>query len=616
MSDSKKDTQQNSEFESPAFIERLREGEEDSKSKFQDWSHIKRLAVYLKPNRKMIGIAVVLSIILSFMILVPAILTEIVIDEYIAKGDLSGIYVIGGLMFVAMLIAFFLESFTQFQIAKVGQEAMRDLRMDLFQHLEKQSLRFFDKKPVGYLVTRMTSDVNVLNDFFAQGVVGIFQQLFMLLGIIVVLFYYNWQLALWAMIIVPLVLVLSKIFRDSIRVSYRMTRSRLSAMNTHVQENVTGMRAVQANTQEKRQYYVFGLLNDLHRDAHYRTVFAYSMYFPLIEIISAIGIAVIIWQGGQQYLSDSITIGELVLFISLLERFFFPIKDLSEKFNLIQSAIAASERLFMLLDTKPSIVDKEEPVELKNLDSDIEFKNVWFAYNDEDWVLKNVSLKINKGETMAIVGPTGSGKSTMMSLLCRFYEIQKGKILIDGVDIRDYSMKSLRQNIAIVLQDVFLFRGSVADNISLGSELISREDVIESAKTVGADGFIDKLPKDYDTGVMERGATLSVGQKQLLSFARALAAKPEILILDEATSSIDTESEQLIQNAMAKLTGNRTSLVIAHRLSTIQSADQIVVLNHGEVAEVGNHQKLLSQNGLYKRLYELQYKGQELAIPT
>ena len=592
--------------------ELLKELEEEKTVKAEDWANIKRLWVYLHPRRFRILRSVLLSIGLSFLILVPAILTQVIIDEYLVNKDTSGIYTLGVGILVAMLLALLLESWTQFEIARIGQETMRDLRMELFRHLEKQSLRFFDKKPVGYLVTRMTSDVNVLNEFFAQGVVGIFQQSFMLVGIVGIMFYYNWQLALWSMIVVPMVYFLSAKFRSAIRISYRLTRSRLSRLNTHVQENVAGMRAVQANTREQKQFGQFEELNDLHRDAHFRTVMAYSIYFPMIELISAIGIAVVLWRGGAQYLQGTVTLGELVLFISLLERFFQPIKDLSEKFNLIQSAIAAAERLFSLLDTKPDIENKAVTTPFPTFGSRIEFQNVWFAYNDEDWVLKDVSFTLEKGRTMAIVGPTGSGKSTLMALLCRFYDVQKGSIRIDGIDIREMSLSDLRSKIAIVLQDVFLFRGSVTENIRLGNTAITEQEVEEAAKLVNAHDFVQRLPKGYATGVMERGATLSVGQKQLLSFARALVANPQILILDEATSNIDTESELLIQDALAKLTGHQTSLVIAHRLSTIQTADTILVLQHGKVAEQGNHQQLLAQGGLYRRLYELQYRDETM----
>jgi ABC-type multidrug transport system fused ATPase/permease subunit len=432
----------------------------------------------------------------------------------------------------------------------------------------------------------------------------------MLFGIYAILFWYNPGLALWTLAIVPPVLLLSWWFRGKIRIGYRLTRLRLSRLNTHVQENVSGMKVVQANTRQARQFAHFEDLNDLHRDAHNRTLFAYAVYFPIIEIISAFGVALIIWQGGQQFLAGRVTVGELFLFVTLLERFFQPVRDLSEKFNLLQSAMAAGERIFKLMDTQPSITDPPAPVEIPVFRGSIEFDNVWFAYNDEDWILKGVSFRIEPGQSVAIVGPTGSGKTTLMSLLCRFYDIQKGRILIDGVDIRDMRQDELRARIAIVLQDVFLFRGTIADNIRLGNDTISDTTVRDVASAVHADSFIDRLAQGYDARVMERGATLSVGQRQLLAFARALAFDPEILILDEATSNIDTETEKLIQDALVRLCAGRTAVVIAHRLSTIQQADQILVLRHGELIEQGTHRELLQRDGLYRRLFELQYREQ------
>lgn len=586
--------------------------EEEALEQFEDWRQIRRLSRYLAPRRGKVAAAVVLSIILSLLMLAPSLLTKVIVDNEIAQGNYAGLLRLCFYVLASMVAIYVIEAFTTWQISLIGQEAMRDLRMDLFRHLSRQSLSFFDKKPVGWLVTRMTSDVNVLNELFAQGVVGIFQQIFMLVGIIGFMFYFNAYLAMWAMVLLPFVLLLSWYFRRRIKVSYRLTRLRLSRLNTHVQENVTGIRTVQANTKEDRQYDLFEQLNDLHRDAHYRTVFAYAMYFPLVELLAACGIALVIWQGGHHYLRGHVTVGELILFITLLERFFMPIRDLSEKFNLVQSAIAASERLFKLLDTEPVIKDPPEPRRLPARIGRIEFRDVWFAYKDEDWVLRGVNLVIEQGQTVAIVGPTGSGKTTLMALLCRFYDIQKGAILVDGIDIRELSQQELRDRIAIVLQDVFLFKGSVTENIRLGEAGISDGRIREVAEAVNAAPFIERLPQRYDSNVKERGATLSVGQKQLLSFARALAFDPEILILDEATSSIDTETEKLIQAALGRLTQDRTSLIIAHRLSTIQNADKILVLHHGHVAEEGSHRELLECNGLYRRLYDLQYR-EELA---
>lgn len=582
--------------------------DDEALERFEDWRQIRRLSRYIAPRKGRVAAAVVLSIGLSLAMLAPAILTKVIVDNEITRGNLVGILHLTLALAGAQLVILLLEAITTYEIARIGQEAMRDLRIDLFRHLMRHSLGFFDKKPVGWLVTRMTSDVNVLNELFAQGVVGIFQQIFLLFGIIAVLFYYNWELAAWTMLILPMVVTLSWFFRSWIKVSYRLTRLRLSRLNTHVQENVSGMRTVQANTREPRQFERFEALNDLNRDAHYRSVFAFATFFPLIDLIGAIGLALIIWQGGRQFLQQHMTIGELILFVTLLERFFHPIRDLSEKFNLVQSAIAASERLFKLFDEQPVVTDPAEPAAAQPLTHSIEFRNVWFAYQDENWVLKDVSFRVEKGQTVAIVGPTGSGKTTLMALLCRFYDIQRGQILIDGIDIRTMAQRDLRAKIAIVMQEVFLFKGSVAFNIGLGEESIGADRIAAAAEAVEAAPFIDRLPSGYQTNVRERGATLSAGQKQLLSFARALACQPEVLILDEATSSIDTETERLIEAALTRLTAGRTSLIIAHRLSTIQRADNILVIHHGHLAEQGSHRELLARDGLYRRLYELQYR--------
>jgi ATP-binding cassette subfamily B protein len=592
--------------------ERNKQEEREALHKQGDVRQLRRLLRYLEPRKGQVALAVALSIFTAMLLTAPLVIVQVAIDDFIIPGNWGGLMILAGVFILLQIIVFLVEALSHYLIAKIGQDAMRDLRMDIFRHVQSQPMRFFDKNPVGRLITRITSDVNVLNELFAQGVVGIFQQIFMLVVIVALLFWYNWYLALWAMLVLPLILIASWNFRNNVFYSYRLARVRLSRLNTFMQENVTGMRTVQSNTREEAQHAIFSKHNDAHREAHIQTVFQYALFFPIVEVVSTIGLALVLWKGGLQYLAlgagAAVTLGQLGLFIQSLERFFGPIKDLSEKYNIIQSAIASAERLFALLDTKPGIVDPAEPVEVKPLARSIEFRDVWFAYNDEEWVLKGVSFRVEAGQTVAIVGPTGSGKTTLMALLCRFYEIQRGEILIDGVDIRQMRQRDLREKIAIVLQDVFLFFGSVSDNVRLGRQDIDQATVESVCREVGFDEFVRNMPAGYDSGVRERGATLSTGQKQLLSFARALAFDPEILVLDEATANIDTTTELKVQAAVAKLCAGRTSMVIAHRLSTIQRASKILVIHHGHLAEEGTHEELLARDGLYRKLYDLQYR--------
>ncbi len=602
---------------------RYREEEQEALQKRGDVRQAARLLVYLRPRWHKVLIAVLLSVGVALLAPAPMIIIKTAIDEFItpvASGTVAGglgdamfgLLVMALILFIVEALLFAIERYNTVLIAQIGQYTMRDLRLEIFRHLQNQSMRFFDKNPVGRLITRLTSDVNTLNELFAQGVVGVFQQLFSLVVIAGVLLYFNWQLTLWLVPIIPLIALASWNFRNNVYYAYRLSRVRLSRMNTFMQENITGMRTVQANTREEPQFEIFDDLNNANRQAHLKIVFHYALFFPLIQVIATLGLAIVLWRGGMQYLSPgttaAITVGELALFIWAVERFFEPIRDLSEKYNIIQSAIASAERIFVLLDTKPVVNDPPEPKHVEAVIEGIEFRDVWFAYNEDDWVLKGVSFTIRRGQTVAMVGPTGSGKTTLMSLLCRFYDIQKGAILIDGVDIREMAQADLREKIAIVLQDVFLFYGTVRENVRLGNEAITEERIVEVCRQTGFDRFVQQMPKGYDSGVKERGATLSTGQKQLLSFARALAFDPDILILDEATANIDTESEEQVQRAVATLCAGRTSLVIAHRLSTIQRADNILVLHHGHLVEQGRHEELLATGGLYRRLHELQYK--------
>jgi ATP-binding cassette subfamily B protein len=493
----------------------------------------------------------------------------------------------------------------------MGQYIMYDLRKQIFGHLQKLDIQFFDRNPVGRLMTRVTTDVDALNEMFTAGFVSMFGDIFVLLGIVGMLFWMNWRMALVLFSIIPLIVLVSAWFRRGARVTYRQTRVRIAAINAFLQEHISGMATVQLFNREVDEAEKFDGLNARHRDANLDSVFYYSIFYPVVELIETIGLALIVWYGGGQVLRGMLSIGTLIAFFQYAQRFYEPISDLSEKYNILQAAMAASERIFKTLDTPPRIVD-EGPLEIDHFES-IEFRDVWFAYKEPEWVLRNVSFSVKRGDRIALVGHTGAGKTTVTSLLLRFYEPQRGEILVNGIDIRRYSMTSLRALFAIVQQDFFLFTGSIAQNISLGDETITPERVREAARRVQADRFIQRLPNGYDSEVKERGAGLSVGEKQLLSFARALAFNPPVLVLDEATSSIDTETELLIQEAIQTLMTGRTSIVIAHRLSTIRSADTILVFHHGEIRERGTHEELMQHDGLYRKLYEIQYREAAVA---
>jgi len=475
-------------------------------------------------------------------------------------------------------------------------------------------LKFFDRNPIGRLVTRVTNDVEVLNELFSSGIVMVFSDVFMIIGIIYLMFSMSWELSLASLSVLPILFYATFLFRRKARETYREVRVQIARINAFMQEHITGMVIDQIFNREEKSYKKFQSINAEHRDANIRSIFYYALFYPGIELIGAIAIGLIIWYAGVSVLSGSITIGMVMAFLQFNEMFWRPIRDLSEKYNIMQTAMASSERIFKLLDEKLIIENPHSPISIDGIKGAIEFKNVWFAYNNEDWVLKDISFMINPGETVAIVGHTGAGKTSIINILTRFYEFQRGNILIDGIDIRSIKQEDLRKYIAVVLQDVFLFSGDIKTNINLGDDEITIEDIQSAVKVVGADRFIEELPQTYYTEVKERGATLSVGQKQLISFARAIAHRPRILILDEATSSVDTETELLIQKAISKLLEGRTSIVIAHRLSTIQKADKIIVLHKGEIREIGTHQKLLAREGIYYKLYKLQYKSQEKGI--
>ncbi len=593
--------------------------EEEILGKAYDSRLMARLLGYLRPYKLAVIVSFFLILAISALKLVGPYLTKVAIDDYIANGDLAGLNLVAGLYLAALLAQFVLSYFQIYIMNLTGQRVMFDMRRELFAHLQRLHPAFFDKNPVGRLVTRVTTDVDALNELFTSGVVTVFGDVFLLLGIMIVLIALNWKLALVSFAVLPALFVATMVFKRRVRGSYRKVRLWIARINSFIQENITGMSVVQLFRQEPRKLDEFSNLNREHMEANLATIFYYALFYPTVELVSAVAIALIIWYGGGQILVGGLTIGALVAFIQYSEKFFRPISDLTEKFNIIQGAMASSERIFGLLDTAPAIVSPTQsgPLILPSPQKGggrIQFDNVWFAYQDEEWIIKDVNLDVRPGERIAVVGHTGAGKTTLTSLLLRFYDVQKGRILLDGTDVREWGLRTLRRQFGIVLQDVHLFAGTIGSNIRLGDPEITDDALAEAAATVHLDAFLSRLPKGLGEEVGERGATLSAGQKQLVSFARALAHDPKVLILDEATSSVDTDTEVVIRDALDRLMAGRTSIIIAHRLSTVQSADRIVVLHKGRVREIGSHQELLALRGIYYRLYQLQYQEQETAV--
>ncbi|MEJ5351649.1 MAG: ABC transporter ATP-binding protein [Melioribacteraceae bacterium] len=580
--------------------------------KAYDAKLMKRLLKYVKPYKKYVVLAILLNILVAALGPLRPYLTKIAVDNYISAKDWNGLIVISLILFASLFFQAVVQYFLTYYTELMGQKIIFDLRVEIFSHVQKLALRFFDKTPIGRIVTRVTNDVESLNEMFSSGIVAVFSDVFVIVWIFVFMFSLSWNLALVTLSIIPILFYATFLFRKKVRETYRDVRFHLARLNSYMQEHVTGINIVQNFVKEEDELKKFSSINADYRNANIKSVFYYAVFFPFVELLSSITIGLIIWYGGGEVIQKHLTIGVLFAFLQYTEMFWRPVRDLSEKYNILQTAMASSERIFKLLDDKTFVKNPDKPIILNNIKGEIEFKNVWFAYNPEEYVLKDISFKINPGETVAIVGATGAGKTSIINILTRFYDIQKGSITIDGIDIRQLDKRNLRKFISVVLQDVFLFSGTIKSNISLGSEEISDEQIIQAAKIVGAHDFISKLPNGYDEEVKEKGATLSVGQKQLISFARALAFNPQILILDEATSSIDTETEELIQNAIEKLLAGRTSIVIAHRLSTIQNADKIIVMHKGELKEMGTHQELLAKRGIYYKLYQLQYKEQEI----
>ncbi len=601
--------------------------EEEALGKAYDSRLMRRLLGYLRPYRWQVLTALVIIAGASLLQVSGPYLTKIGIDQHIARHDYPGLNRIA-LVYLAVIIAGFLLGYVQtFIMQLTGQKIMFDLRMQIFSHLQELPLSFFYKNPVGRLMTRVTTDVDVLNELFTSGVVTLLGDILVLAGIVVIICIVNLKLALVALSVIPVLFLITMVFKNKARDSYRRVRTAIARINAFLQEHLTGMSVVQLFNHEQKSFRQFDEINRIHLKANLDSVMAYSVFYPAVEIVSAVAIALIIWYGGGKVIQQELTFGALVAFIQYAEKFFRPIADLSEKYNILQSAMASSERIFKLLDTPIDIRSPQTPVGLGAVRGEVEFRNVWFAYNrlssnlpsgntetEWDWVLKDVSFRVKPGKSVAIVGHTGAGKTTLTSLLMRFYDVQKGQILLDGHDIRTLDLKQLRSAFGFVLQDVFLFSGTIASNIRLGTPWITEEAIFRAARDVNLEGFVEDLPNGYTEEVRERGSTLSTGQKQLIAFARALAHDPRNLILDEATSSVDTETELKIREAIARLMKGRTSIIVAHRLSTIQNADEIILMHKGRVRENGTHQELLAQRGLYYKLYQLQYRDQELPL--
>jgi ATP-binding cassette subfamily B multidrug efflux pump len=631
--------------------------EEEVLGKAYDSRLMRRLLAYLRPYRRVVVLALVAIFFYGLLQAVPPYLLKVEVDRYLDPTHqahlpaflahfLSPVPAVGilqialALFLPSVILTFLLEFGQDFAMQFVGQKVMYDLRKEIFAHLQRLELSFYDRNPVGRLVTRVTTDVDVMNDLFASGVVAIFGDIFTLLSIVAIMLKVNWQLALLTFSVLPVIVVVTMWFRRAVRESYRRIRVAIARINAYLQEHLSGMAVLQLFNREERSYREFESINRVHMEAYKDSILAYGLFFPAVEFLGVMAVAIILYCGGRMSLHGALTVGTAIAFIQYSQRFFRPIQDLSDKYNILQAAMASAERIFKLLDAPVTINDPAEPLALPRPESAavpaaasddahaggngraastgarIEFRSIGFAYDGTHRVVEDVSFTVEPGETVAVVGHTGAGKTTLTSLLLRYYEVQEGAIRLDGVDIRELRLADLRRNFGLVLQDSFLFSGTIASNIRLGTppgaKPISDEEVREAARQVNALGFIENLPGVFDEPVKERGVTLSVGQKQLLCFARALAHQPRILILDEATSSIDPQTEYLIREALGRMLENRTALVIAHRLSTIQNASRIVVMHKGRVREIGTHQELLDRRGLYFKLYQLQYKDQEL----
>ena len=587
--------------------------EDEILGKAYDARLMARILRYLRPYWKLLAVSVAFLLLQTGGQLLGPYITKVAIDRYIAHKDVHGLDVMA-LAYLGVVLFGFVVLFVQtYTTQYTGQRAMHDLRMEIFSHLQKQDMAYFDRHAVGRLMTRAINDVETLNELFSTGVVGLLGDVSIVFGIAAMMLWLDWKLALVCLAAFPAILYISRFYRRRAREVYRESRLILGRLNAGLQENIAGVATIQAFAQEEKMYRAFREVNLSYRDVLLRSIRYNAVFFPIIEIFSALSVGLLLWYGAQQMLSSAVQAGVIVAFIQYIQRMYQPIRDLADKYNIMQAAMASAERIFALLDTPETIKNPAPPKTIERLAGEVEFKNVWLSYRADEPVLKNISFRVRAGEKVALVGATGGGKTSIISALCRFYDVERGAILVDGTDVREWNKQELRRHLGLVLQDVFLFSGDIAANITLGDPRIAEAQMLEAARRAQIAPFIERLPQRYHEEVQERGTTLSQGQRQLLSFARALAFDPKILICDEATSSVDTQTEALIQEALQELLKNRTALIIAHRLSTIKNADRILVVHKGEIWEEGSHSELLSKRGLYARLYDLQYRLPERA---
>ena len=573
-----------------------------------DFKILNRLFIFCKPYIGVFYALIFLTISLSILQPIRPYITQIIIDDYVSLNDIDGLKKMIILLFGLLIINAIVMYFHTYLSGWLGQNIIKDIRIKLFSHLQNFKLQFFDKTPIGRIVTRNVSDIETIADIFGQGIASIIGDILQLFGIVFLMFYINWKLTFISLATLPFLFITTYVFKEKVKLSFNNVRTAVANLNSYVQEHIIGMNIVQIFGNEKKEYERFKEINQTHLKANLKAVLYYSIYFPVMELFTSIGLGLLIWYGSNQLFSEEVTLGVLVAFIMYLQLFFRPIRSIADRFNTLQMGVVSSKRIFDLLDRNESIKSNEKIKDVK-LDGEVEFKDIWFAYNDDDYVLKNISFKISKGDSVGFVGATGSGKTSIINLINRFYDFNKGKILIDDKNIEDYNLPSLRNNLGLVSQDVFLFSDTIYNNITLFNDSISEDEVWEAIKKVGAEKFINRLPKKLQFDVKERGVSLSVGQRQLISCIRIMLYDPKIILLDEATSSVDSESEMMIQKAISEILKNRTSIVVAHRLSTIKEVDKIIVIDSGEIKEMGSHKELLEKNGFYKKLYEMQYKN-------